>query len=179
MTALFYAYMDSPIGRLLMLSDGENLTNLDCELEQFAPNPKWQENNDLALFTQVCSALDRYFNGEPERFDDIPLAPQGTPFQQRIWQALRQIDYGETTSYGELAKRIDNPNAVRAVGGAVGSNPISIIIPCHRVLGKKCEITGFGGGLPAKRFLLKLENIPYIDKGVEYVKPKLLKKYHE
>ena len=139
MTALFYRYYPSPIGKLLMLSDGKFLTHLDCELEQFAPNPKWQ----------------------------------------RIWQALRQIGYGETSSYGELAKRIDNPNAVRAVGGAVGSNPISIIIPCHRILGKNGTLTGFGGGLVAKRFLLQLENIPYIDKGKETVKPRFFKKYHQ
>ena len=179
MTALFYAYMDSPIGRLLMLSDGENLTNLDCELEQTTPNPNWILRDDLPLFKKVRYALMRYFNGEPESFSDIPLSPKGTEFQQAIWTALRQIPYGKTASYGGLAESINNPKAVRAVGGAVGSNPISIIIPCHRVLGKKCEINGFGGGLPAKRFLLKLENIPYIDKGVEYVKPKLLKKYHE
>ena len=178
MTALFYAYMDSPIGRLLMLSDGENLTNLDCELEQTTPNPNWILQEDLPLFEKVRCALTRYFNGEPESFSDIPLLPKGTAFQQAIWNALRQIPYGKTASYGGLAESINNPKAVRAVGGAVGSNPISIIIPCHRVLGKKCEIIGFGGGLPAKRFLLKLENIPYIDKGVEYVKPKLLKKYH-
>ena len=157
MTALFYRYYPSPIGKLLMLSDGKFLTHLDCELEQFAPNPKWQENNELPLFAQVCEALDRYFNGEPEGFDDIPLAPQGTAFQQRIY----------------------NPNAVRAVGGAVGSNPISIIIPCHRILGKDGTLTGFGGGLVAKRFLLQLENIPYIDKGKETVKPRFFKKYHQ
>ena len=179
MTALFYTYIDSPIGRLLMLSDGEHLTNLDCELEQTTPNPNWILREDLPLFEKVRGALRRYFNGEPESFSDIPLSPKGTAFQQAIWKALRQISYGKTASYGGLAESINNPKAVRAVGGAVGSNPISIIIPCHRVLGKKCEITGFGGGLPAKRFLLKLENIPYIDKGVEYVKPKLLKKYHE
>ena len=101
-----------------------------------------------------------------------------------MWQILLQIPYGQTITYGEIARKIaETKNTSRmsaqAVGGAVGHNEISIIIPCHRVLGKKCEITGFGGGLPAKRFLLKLENIPYIDKGVEYVKPKLLKKYHE
>ena len=157
MTALFYRYYPSPIGKLLMLSDGKFLTHLDCELEQFAPNPKWQENNELPLFAQVCEALDRYFNGEPERFDDIPLAPQGTAFQQRIWQALRQIGYGETSSYGELAKRIDNPNAVRAVGGAVGSNPISIIIPCHRVLGSQGQMTGYAGGIDKKLWLLNHE----------------------
>ena len=180
MTALqriYYAYYTSPIGELLMLSDGERLTNLDFELEQIAPNPKWIERADLPLFIQVQQTLDRYFAGEPETFASIPLAPQGTTFQQRIWAELCKIGYGEISSYGELAQRIDNPKAVRAIGGAVGSNPISIIIPCHRVLGKKREITGFGGGLPAKRFLLQLEHIPFVDKGVEYVKQKLLKKY--
>ncbi len=141
MTALFYAYMESPIGRLLMLSDGENLTNLDCELEQTTPNPNWILRDDLPLFEKVRSALMRYFNGEPESFSNIPLSPKGTAFQQAIWTALRQIPYGKTASYGGLAESINNPKAVRAVGGAVGSNPISIIIPCHRVLGKKCEIT--------------------------------------
>ena len=121
--------------------------------------------------------MARYFAGEAEDFGQIPLAPQGTVFQQQIWQALRQIPYGQTLNYGGIAENINNPKAVRAVGGAVGSNPISIIIPCHRVLGKKREITGFGGGLPAKRFLLQLEGIPFVDKGVEFVKPKLLKKY--
>ncbi|WP_109079400.1 methylated-DNA--[protein]-cysteine S-methyltransferase [Aggregatibacter kilianii] len=179
MTALFYSYASSPLGNLLMLSDGKHLTHLDFELEQFAPNPKWREKNDLPLFELVREALNRYFNGEQETFDEIPLAPQGTPFQQRIWQALRQIGYGQTASYGELAKLIENPKAVRAVGGAVGSNPISIIIPCHRILGKDGALTGFGGGLVAKRFLLQLEKISYVDKGKEVVKPRFFKKYHQ
>ncbi len=97
-------------------------------------------------------AFERYFNGEVECFSNIPLKPEGTAFQQAIWQALREIDYGELSTYGELALRINNPKAVRAVGGAVGSNPISIIIPCHRILGKDRTLTGFGGGLEAKRF---------------------------
>ena len=88
---LFYTYYDSPIGRLLMLSDGENLTNLDCELEQTTPNPHWILREDLSLFQRVREALTRYFNGEAETFEDIPLAPQGTVFQQAIWCALRQI----------------------------------------------------------------------------------------
>lgn len=176
---IFYHYYPSPIGSLLMLSDGEHLTNLDFEAEQAsAPNPQWIENAKLPLFKATSLALDGYFQGEKETFANIPLAPQGTEFQQKIWQALIQIPYGQTASYGALAAMIDNPKAVRAVGGAVGSNPISIIIPCHRVLGKSREITGFGGGLPAKRFLLNLEQIPFVDKGVEFVKPKLLKKYH-
>lgn len=177
MDELYYCYFDSPVGRLLMLGRQDKLTNLDFECEQIAPNSKWILKQDLPLFMQVKQALSRYFNGEREDFSHIPLAPQGTAFQQRIWQALRHIAYGQTSTYGALAQQINNPNAVRAVGGAVGSNPISIIIPCHRVLGKDRALTGFGGGLPAKRFLLQLEHIDYKDKGVEYVKQKLLKKY--
>ena len=119
MTALFYAYMDSPIGRLLMLSDGEHLTNLDCELEQTTPNPNWILQEDLPLFEKVRCALTRYFNGEPESFSDIPLLPKGTAFQQAIWAALCQIPYGKTASYGGLAESINNPKAVRAVGGCL------------------------------------------------------------
>ena len=121
MTALFYTYCDSPIGKLLMISDGENLTNLDCELEQTTPNPKWIERAELPLFVQVQQALARYFAGEAEDFGQIPLAPQGTVFQQQIWQALRQIPYGQTLNYGGIAENVNNPKAVRAVGGAVGS----------------------------------------------------------
>lgn len=160
-----------------MLSQNNQLTNLDFEKEQIAPNPHWALQPDLALFTQVEQALDRYFGGDKEDFADIPLAPQGTAFQLQVWQALKQIGYGQISSYGEIARQIGNPKAVRAVGGAVGRNPISIIIPCHRVLGKNLELTGFGGGLPVKRQLLQLEKISYQDKGVEFVKPKLLKKY--
>ncbi|WP_040977148.1 methylated-DNA--[protein]-cysteine S-methyltransferase [Necropsobacter massiliensis] len=177
MDELYYCYFDSPVGRLLMLGRQDKLTNLDFEIEQAAPNPKWILNENLPLFAQVKQALTRYFNGEAEDFSDIPLAPQGTAFQQRVWQALRRIRHGETSTYGALAALIENPKAVRAVGGAVGSNPISIIIPCHRILGKDRALTGFGGGLPVKRFLLQLEHIDYKDKGVEYVKQKLLKKY--
>lgn len=179
MQPTFYCYYHSPIGRLLMLSQNNQLTNLDFELEQIEPNSRWIFNQNLPLFLQVTSALDRYFKGEAEDFSDLSLNPQGTEFQQKIWQALRQIPYGHSASYGELARFIDHPKAVRAVGGAVGRNPISIIIPCHRILGKQKQLTGFGGGLPAKRYLLQLEKIDYIDRGIEYVKPKLLQKYHQ
>ncbi|MCK3658401.1 cysteine methyltransferase [Pasteurellaceae bacterium Pebbles2] len=174
---IYYRYYASPVGRLLMLAENNQLTNLDFEVEQIAPNPKWTLNPDLPIFQQICTALERYFQGETETFADIPLAPKGTPFQQAIWQALRQIPYGETATYGGLAQLINNPKAVRAVGGAVGRNPISIIIPCHRILGKDRQLTGFGGGLPVKRHLLDLEQIAYVNKGVEFVKQKLLKKY--
>lgn len=177
MSEIFYSYYPSPVGKLLMLAQNNQLTNLDFEQEQITPNPKWILNDDLPLFAQVKQALSRYFAGEKEDFRSIPLNPQGTNFQQSIWQALLQIGYGETSSYGALAQQINNPKAVRAVGGAVGSNPISIIIPCHRILGKNQQLTGFGGGLTVKRHLLKLEGIAYVDKGVEQVKQKLLKKY--
>lgn len=177
MAEIYYCYFSSPVGRLLMLAQDHYLTNLDFEEEQIEPNPKWILQENLPLFLQVQAALTRYFQGEKETFSAIPLAPQGTLFQQQIWSALRQIAYGKTMSYSDLAQQIHHPKAVRAVGGAVGRNPISIIIPCHRVLGKKQALTGFGGGLAVKRHLLQLENIPYVDKGVERVKPKLLKKY--
>ncbi|MDO5055376.1 methylated-DNA--[protein]-cysteine S-methyltransferase [Pasteurella oralis] len=177
MQPIYYCYFEAPVGRLLMLSQHDKLTNLDFELEQIAPNPKWILDENRPLFVKVKQALVRYFAGEPETFAGIPLAPQGTDFQQQIWQALQQIPYGQTSTYGELAQLIGNPKAMRAVGGAVGRNPISIIIPCHRVLGKNRSLTGFGGGLPTKRHLLQLEHIVYVDKGIEFVKPKLLKKY--
>jgi len=166
MTALYYTYYPSPVGRLLILSDGESITHIDFEKEQYEPNPKWHKQDELPVFQKVRLALERYFNGEVERFADIPLKPEGTAFQQAIWQALCEIDYGELSTYGELALRINNPKAVRAVGGAIGSNPIR-------------TLTGFGGGLEAKRFLLQLEKIPYIDKGTENTKPRFFKKYHE
>ena len=100
--------------------------------------------------------LKAYFAGELENFD-LPLSPQGTPFQQRVWGELQKIPYGDTISYGELARRIGNPKASRAVGLANGSNPISIVIPCHRVIGANGKLTGYGGGLPIKEKLLALE----------------------
>jgi methylated-DNA-[protein]-cysteine S-methyltransferase len=100
--------------------------------------------------------LDEYFEGRRKQFT-LPLAPEGTPFQQHVWQALTTIPYGETTSYGVLARRIGKPAAVRAVGAANGQNPIPIVIPCHRVIGSNGKLVGFGGGLQTKQFLLRLE----------------------
>ncbi len=179
MSEVFYCYYHSPIGKLLMLAKDNMLTNLDLEAEQSQPHPQWQLNKHLPLFQQVTKSLDHYFQGEVVDFANIPINPQGTDFQKKIWKQLSNIPYGCYSSYGELATLIQNPKAVRAVGGAVGRNPISIIIPCHRILGKHGELTGFGGGLNAKRYLLNLEKIPYLDKGVEWVRPKLLKKYHD
>ena len=175
----------SSIGDILLATDEIGLFGLWFEGQKYFANTLPDEHipQETEILTETIKWLDMYFFGEEPNFTP-PLHPSGSSFRQAVWQILLQIPYGQTITYGEIARKLaETKNTSRmsaqAVGGAVGHNEISIIIPCHRVLGKKCEITGFGGGLPAKRFLLKLENIPYIDKGVEYVKPKLLKKYHE
>ena len=112
--------------------------------------------NDAEPLRETIRQLRAYFAGELETFD-LALAPQGTPFQLAVWNRLCEIPYGETISYGELARRIGNPNASRAVGLANGSNPIPIVIPCHRVIGSNGKLTGYGGGLPIKEKLLALE----------------------
>ena len=182
---IYVSRYKSQIGNILLASDEEGLTGLWFEGQKYFANTLPDERilQETEILREAKKWLDLYFTGEEPPFTP-PLHPAGSTFRQAVWQLLLQIPYGQTITYGEIARRMAEVKKVprmsaQAVGGAVGHNEISIIIPCHRVLGKKCEITGFGGGLPAKRFLLKLENIPYIDKGVEYVKPKLLKKYHE
>ena len=118
------------------------------------PNPGWQEDREPLI--EVERQLRAYFAGELEKFE-ITLAPRGTAFQQSVWKELCSIPYGETISYGELARRIGNPKASRAVGLANGSNPISVIVPCHRVIGSNGKLTGYGGGLNIKEKLLALE----------------------
>ncbi len=118
------------------------------------PDPLWKQ--DRRAFADVIDQLEAYFAGKLEEFD-VPLVPEGTPFQQKVWKNLCDIPFGETISYGELARRIGNPNASRAVGLANGTNPIPIIIPCHRVIGSNGKLTGYGGGLPIKEKLLALE----------------------
>jgi methylated-DNA-[protein]-cysteine S-methyltransferase len=117
-------------------------------------DPQWHE--DAEPFRETIRQLRAYFVGELETFD-LTLAPEGTPFQLSVWDRLREIPFGETISYGELARRVGNPNASRAVGLANGSNPIPIVIPCHRVIGSNGKLTGYGGGLPIKEKLLALE----------------------
>jgi methylated-DNA-[protein]-cysteine S-methyltransferase len=116
--------------------------------------PEWRR--DDSAFTEACGQLDEYFAGERTEFD-LPLNPAGTPFQRRVWDALKTIPYGEIRSYGEIAEQIGRPGAARAVGLANGRNPISIVVPCHRVIGASGALTGYGGGLERKQYLLDLE----------------------
>jgi methylated-DNA-[protein]-cysteine S-methyltransferase len=148
--------VDSPIGPLLVAGDADGLRFVlfGNGRRRAVPQPDWEPDN--GLLKEPVAQLSAYFSGKLRDFD-VPLAPVGTPFQQQVWKALRDIPYGDTTSYGALATRIGNPKAVRAVGLANGSNPISIIIPCHRVIGSNGSLIGYGGGLPIKRALLDHE----------------------
>jgi methylated-DNA-[protein]-cysteine S-methyltransferase len=153
---ILYAQLESPIGALLLVSKDSRLSQITFAKDgrPVVPKPQWQE--DAAALSEPIRQLRAYFAGELETFD-LPLAPEGTPFQQKVWGELLKIPYGNTTSYGDLAKRIGNPKASRAVGLANGSNPIPIVIPCHRVIGSNGKLTGYGGGLPIKEKLLALE----------------------
>lgn len=151
----------SPVGPLTLVSDEGQLIGVYFEgyslmkPEDAALARPAGPSRDATL-DRARSELDAYFAGEQALFA-VPLAPRGTEFQRRVWKALTKIPFGETVSYGAIAREIGSPAAVRAVGGAVGSNPIAIIIPCHRVVGADGSLTGFGGGLDRKRFLLGLE----------------------
>ena len=144
--------LDSPIGPLLLTSDGTALTRL---LIGGDPDPSWSPEPCPVLESAVAQ-LQEYFAGSRTEFD-LPLAPTGTPFQQSVWRALRDIPYAGTESYGQLAARVGNSRASRAVGLANGRNPISIVVPCHRVVGANGSLVGYGGGLDRKRTLLDLE----------------------
>jgi methylated-DNA-[protein]-cysteine S-methyltransferase len=154
---------DSPIGRLLIHSDGDHLIGLDIVPEATRPltNHLPHQSSD-PIITDTVGQLAEYFSGARTAFD-IPTAVVGTPFQQKIWAALTRIPFGHTQSYQELGQAAGVGKAPRAVGGAVGKNPIAIVIPCHRVLGKTGTITGYSGGegIVTKEHLLRLENIPY------------------
>ena len=153
---MLYTTIDSPIGELLLAGDGTGLQRLDMR-EGRRPvriGGDWQR--DATPFAPVVGQLERYFNGELRDFE-VPLSLQGNPFELRVWNALLEIPYGETVSYGEIARRIGEPGAPRAVGLANGRNPVALIVPCHRVIGADGSLTGYGGGLERKRFLLDLE----------------------
>ena len=155
---VFFCTHPSPVGELLLTWGGRALTGLYMDPHKWGPErgPDWRE--DAAPFAAAREQLDAYFAGELAEFD-LPLAPEGTEFQRRVWDALRRIPYGKTVSYAELARMIGKSEAVRAVGAANGRNPISIIIPCHRVIGADGSLVGYGGGLERKRWLLQHEAV--------------------
>jgi methylated-DNA-[protein]-cysteine S-methyltransferase len=157
-----YRVLKTPIGGLLLARDAAGLrlihfavaVGADLKVGPYV-KPNWRRDDEA--FADVAAQLTEYFAGRRRTFE-LPLAPQGTPFQQRVWKALLDIPYGETISYGELAARIGRRSASRAVGLANGSNPLPIVIPCHRVIGSNGKLTGYGGGLAIKERLLALEH---------------------
>lgn len=156
--AAVHAYstlVSSPIGDLLLTSDGRALTGLFMS-PHHGPAMAAATTDDDSVFADPIEQLRAYFARERQDFD-VELRPEGTPFQLRVWAELRRIPYGETISYAELARRVGTPNGFRAVGQANGRNPLSVIVPCHRVIGADGSLAGYGGGMERKRFLLDLE----------------------
>ena len=156
-TSYSYWIWPSPVGKLLLIGDGRGLRGLhfhdgDNPLEI---DKAWREQR--TSFKEVIEQLERYFTGRLRTFTN-PLAVEGTGFQLSVWRALQSISYGMTASYGTIARKIGNPNASRAVGAANGQNPVSIIVPCHRVIGQNGDLVGYGGGLSIKEALLELEH---------------------
>jgi methylated-DNA-[protein]-cysteine S-methyltransferase len=151
-----YTLMSSPAGELLLISDGEALTEVTVESD-----PRWREREgwvrrDDGVLRRACEQLQDYFAGRLTHFD-LPLAPRGTAFQRQVWEGLNSVPFGETVSYGQLAERLGQARSARAVGAALGRNPIAIIVPCHRVVGSNGSLTGYAGGLDLKRWLLDHE----------------------
>lgn len=163
----YYDYLDTPIGALLLAGceDYLRFVSFPSISEEAAavgheghtprdPLPAWKQ--DRSKFTQARQELTEYFAGARTEFT-VPLKLSGTEFQRAVWQALQDVPYGETCSYGDIAHAIKNPKSSRAVGGANNANPIPVIVPCHRIIGADKSMTGFGGGIPTKEFLLDLE----------------------
>lgn len=146
--------LDTPIGILRLVSNGSHLVKIEFE-DRHQPGEA-AENTCNGVLASTKTQLRQYFAGQRQEFD-LPLAPAGTPFQREVWQALAQIPWGELRSYADIARAIERPKAVRAVGAANGRNPLPIVIPCHRVVGSDGSLTGFAGGLDMKRALLELE----------------------
>jgi methylated-DNA-[protein]-cysteine S-methyltransferase len=157
MSEIRYAYCDGLLGKMLLVGDERGLRSINFPASKRAEQLQTEWREDLAGFAEAIRQLRAYFAGELTEFD-LPLAFEGTEFQRRVWQSLRGIPYGETISYGQLATRLGNPKASRAVGLANGSNPIPIIVPCHRVIGSNGSLVGYGGGLENKKVLLALES---------------------
>lgn len=149
-----YQHLNTPIGTLRLVSDGEHIVRIEFE-GQYQQNSDDKQAEDAAL-AACAKQLQEYFDGRRQHFD-LPLAATGTAFQRSVWQALEEIPYGEVRSYRDIARTIGNEAAVRAVGAANGRNPLPVVVPCHRVIGSDGSLTGFAGGLEAKTHLLRLE----------------------
>jgi methylated-DNA-[protein]-cysteine S-methyltransferase len=164
-----YDTMTSPVGELLLAANNDGLTGIYFEENRHRSRPDPVSGHAVAgdgaasaILASARAQLTAYFAGELTVFS-IPLAARGTPFQERVWGALRDIGFGRTISYAELARRVGQPTAVRAVGGANGRNPLPIVVPCHRVIGADGSLTGFGGGVERKRWLLRHEGFAIPD----------------
>lgn len=164
---IYIAYYDSILGKLTIASDGENIIGLWIEGQKYFADTIKNENiikkDDLNIFIKTKEWLDRYFRGERPDIKELKLSPKGSEFRQNVWKILCRIPYGQTITYGKIAKEIaklmnKNSMSAQAIGNAVGHNPISIIIPCHRVVGTNGGLTGYAGGIDKKRELLELEN---------------------
>jgi len=153
---VYYTWMESPIGRLLLAADDAGLRHITFSNGRAPAKPDSLWREDAVPLLETMAQLQAWFRGELRNFT-VPLAPLGPAFHQLVWRELMNVPYGETVSYGELARRVGSPKAFRAVGRANGANPIPIVIPCHRVIGSNGKLTGYGGGLPRKEFLLGLE----------------------
>ena len=151
-----YTLHDSPIGPILLAGTAQGIQHIVFSSEKHPQQPFDHWKQTAKPFSQACKQLDEYFAGTRQTFS-LTLAAKGTEFQQQVWQQLRNIPYGKTCSYGQIATRLDNPNASRAVGAANGANPLPIVVPCHRVIGANGNLTGFSGGLPIKDWLLAHE----------------------
>ena len=148
--------IDSPVGPLMLAADDAGLRHIEFRDNRHPADRSDWHGGDSPVLQAAEAQLREYFAGERRAFD-LPLAPRGTPFQLQVWQALAGIPYGSTVSYAQLAQAVGNPEAMRAVGAANGRNPLPIVLPCHRVIGADGALVGFGGGLPVKQQLLRLE----------------------
>ena len=165
---IYITYYDSILGKLTIAGDGENIIGLWIEGQKYFADTIKNENiikkDDISIFTKTKEWLDRYFRGERPDIKELKLSPKGSEFRQNVWKILCRIPYGQTITYGKIAKEIaklmnKNSMSAQAIGNAVGHNPISIIIPCHRVVGTNGGLTGYAGGIDKKRELLELENV--------------------
>ena len=155
----YYDFYESPHGQMLLVANDDGISGIYFDGQKYLPRVEsaWRCDAGHVLLRQAKRELAEYFGGE-RRYFETALAPDGTPFQRAVWKAISTVDFGKTTSYGELARRAGSPGNARAAGAATGRNPVSIIVPCHRIVGSNGSLTGYAGGLDRKRALLALES---------------------